>query len=116
MKWCRVASRVASIAPAHIACIQGESTPTIAAKVSLSSLLLFLPGGGRPGRRARPPGRRPRVVVRSLPGGLLSAAVGLPDVSVVDRRVASKLTPAPTPSLHSATAANERGRGHGGEW
>ena len=111
MSRCRVASRVGSIAPAHIACIQGESAPTIAAKVSRYSLLLFLPGGGRPDRPARPVGRCPVADARSLPGGWLSVALGLPAASVGGRRVASKLTPAPTPSLHPAIAANERGNG-----
>lgn len=109
MNGCRVASRVGLIAPAHIACIQGEGAPTNAAKVSRCSPLLFLPGGGR---RARPLERCLVAVVRSLPGGWLSVGLGLPAASVVGRRVASNLAPTPTPSFHSAIAANECG----GEW
>ncbi len=111
MNGCRVASRVGWTTPAHIACIQGEGAPTIAAKVSRCSLLLLLPGGGRPGRRARPVERCPVAAARSLPGGWVSAALGLPAAPTCGRRVASKLTPAPTPSLRPATAANERGNG-----
>lgn len=111
MSRCRVASRVGSITLAHIACIQGESAPTNAAKVSRCSLLLFLLGGGRPGRPARPLQRCPLADARSLAGGWLSGALGLPAASVGGRRVASKPTPAPTPSLHPATAANECGNG-----
>lgn len=111
MSWCRVASCVGLTAPAHIACIQGEGASTNAAKVSRCSLLLFLLGGGRPGRPARPLQRCPVAVVPSLPGGWLSAALGLPAAPTCGCRVASKPTPAPTPSLHSATAANECGNG-----
>jgi len=110
MSRCRVASRVVSITPAPIACIQGESAPTNAAKVSRSSLPLFPPGGGRPGRRTGSTDRCPVAVVRSLPVGRLSAALRLLVGIGVGRRVASTRTPAPTPSLHTATAAN------GGEW
>jgi hypothetical protein len=110
MSRCRVASRVVSIMPALIACIQGEGAPTNAAKVSRSSSLLFRLGGGRPGRRTRSSDRCPMAVVRSLPGRWLSAALRLPEGIGVGRRVASTRTPAPTPSLHSAIAAN------GGEW
>ena len=110
MSRCRVASRVVSITPAPIACIQGESAPTNAAKVSRSALLLFRLGGGRPGRLTRSSDRCPVAVLRSLPVGRLSASLWLLVGIGVGRRVASTRTPAPTPSLHPAIAAN------GGEW
>lgn len=106
MSRCRVASRVVSITPAPIACIQGESAPTNAAKVSRCAFLLFRLGGGRLGGRTGSSGRCLVAVVRSLPGECWSAVLRLPAAIEVGRRVASNRTRPPTPSLHSATAAN----------
>jgi hypothetical protein len=111
MSRCRVASRVGAITPAHIACIQGESASTFAAKVCPFQLPPSPPSRpGRPGR-ASYPRLRSADVGAGGGGGAAAGRAAWGCVGGDGRRVASKLTPAPTPSPHSATAANERGNG-----